>query len=104
MYYNMFEDDVCWILLYLVMMVGLDGLLNDLLLYLWLWGVFLCVFGYYVCDINLLLFEEVICKMMLLFVCCYGILKCGEVYVGYYVDLVLFDLVSVIDVVMFEKL
>lgn len=103
-YYNMDEQDVWWVMCYLVIMIGFDGLLNDLMLYLCLWGVFLWVFGYYSCDEQLFLLIIVVYKMIGLLVVCFQLVDCGLVKIGYFVDLVLFDLQMVCDVVSFFDL
>lgn len=102
-YHNMSEDDVRAILAHPATMVGSDGLPNDPLPHPRLWGTFPRVLGHYARDVQLMPLEEAVRKMTGLSARRFGLEKRGEIHVGYYADLVLFDSALVCDLATFEN-
>jgi N-acyl-D-amino-acid deacylase len=102
-YHNMSEDDVRRILSHPATMVGSDGLPNDPLPHPRLWGAFPRVLGHYARDTALIPLEEAVRKMTSLSARRFGLTERGEVKVGYYADLVVFDPERVRDAATFAE-
>lgn len=96
-YHNMAEDDMRRILRHPLSMVGSDGLPNDPHPHPRLWGAFPRVIGHFCRDQGLFTLPEAIHKMTGLSARSFGLCDRGELRVGAYADLTLFDFDKVQD-------
>lgn len=101
-YHNMAEDDMRRILKHPLSMVGSDGLPNDPHPHPRLWGAFPRVIGHFCRDQGLFTLAEAIHKMTGLSAASFGLADRGELRVGAYADLTLFDFDTVRDVATFD--
>lgn len=81
-----------------------EGVFLKCSIYLWVYGFFVWVLGKYSREEKLFSMEEVVRWFSVLFVKNFQLDCRGELKVGYFVDIVFFDLVFVIDYVIFEQL
>lgn len=91
-YHNMSEADMRQVLSHPLSMVGSDGLPNDPHPHPRLWGAFPRVLAHYSRDLKLLPLTEAVRKMTGLSAANFGLTDRGEIRVGAFADLVLFDL------------
>jgi len=96
-YHNMAEDDMRRILKHPLSMVGSDGLPNDPHPHPRLWGAFPRVIGHFCRDQGLFSLPEAIHKMTGLSARSFGLGDRGELRVGAFADLTLFDFAEVRD-------
>lgn len=101
-YFDMHEDDVQRILANPLVMIGSDGIPHDQHPHPRLWGTFPRVLGHYSRDVGLFSLEEAVRKMTSLPATKFRLKDRGQVAVGYFADLVVFDPASIIDVATFE--
>ncbi|WP_312958562.1 N-acyl-D-amino-acid deacylase family protein [Stutzerimonas nitrititolerans] len=101
-YHNMAEDDMRRILKHPLSMVGSDGLPNDPHPHPRLWGTFPRVIGHFCRDQGLFTLAEAIHKMTGLSASSFGLGDRGELRVGAYADLTLFDFDNVQDRATFD--
>ncbi|CAK4074864.1 N-acyl-D-amino-acid deacylase family protein [Vibrio sp. 16] len=102
-YHCMDENDVKRVLKYKLTMVGSDGLPNDPHPHPRLWGTFPKVLGYYSRDEKLFPLAEAIHKMTGMSAKRYNLHGRGEIRVGAYADLVLFNPNTIKDTATFEN-
>ena len=102
-YFMMDEQDVQRILKYPHTMIGSDGLPHDTQPHPRLWGTFPRVLGHYARDVGLFSLEEAIRKMTALSASQFQLADRGQLAVGYYADLVLFDDQLIIDTATFDN-
>lgn len=102
-YFDMHEDDVRRILANPLVMIGSDGIPHDQHPHPRLWGTFPRVLGHYSRDVGLFSLEEAVRKMTSLPAAKFRLKDRGQVAVGHFADLVVFDPASIIDVATFEK-
>ncbi|GHB12767.1 N-acyl-D-amino-acid deacylase family protein [Salinicola rhizosphaerae] len=96
-YHNMSEADMRLVLSHPLSMVGSDGLPNDPHPHPRLWGAFPRVLAHYSRDLKLLPLTEAVRKMTGLSAANFGLTDRGEIRVGAFADLVLFDLEALED-------
>ncbi|KHA62029.1 D-aminoacylase [Vibrio variabilis] len=101
-YHCMDENDVKRVLKYKLTMVGSDGLPNDPHPHPRLWGTFPKVLGHYSRDEKLFPLAEAIHKMTGMSAKRYNLHGRGEIRVGAYADLVLFNPNTIKDTATFE--
>ena len=101
-YFSMDESDVQRILAYPYAMIGSDGLPNDEHPHPRLWGTFPRVLGHYSRDLGLFSLEEAVRRMTGYPAGRFGLADRGEIRVGAFADLVLFDPHTVEDRATFE--
>ena len=101
-YFSMHEDDVQRILSYSETMIGSDGLPHDAKAHPRLWGTFPRVLGHYSRDLNLFPLETAVRKMSGLTARNFGLVDRGELRVGAFADITLFDPAIVVDLADFE--
>ena len=101
-YFMMSEDDVQRILSHPKAMIGSDGLPHDDHPHPRLWGTFPRVLGHYAREQGLFTLEEAVRRMTSLPAAQFGLTERGELNVGSYADLVLFNQKTVIDCATFE--
>ncbi len=101
-YFAMHEDDVRRILAYGETMIGSDGLPHDAKAHPRLWGTFPRVLGHYSRDLNLFPLETAVHKMSGLTARNFGLADRGEIRVGAFADLTLFDAANVVDLADFD--
>ncbi len=102
-YHCMLEQDVQQFLSYQHSMVGSDGLPCDPHPHPRLWGTFPRVLGHYCRDQQTLPLSLAIHKMTALPASRFKLHKRGQIKVGFYADLVLFDANNVIDMADYSK-
>ncbi|MEH0759692.1 D-aminoacylase [Vibrio sp. 16] len=102
-YHCMDENDVKRVLKYKLTMVGSDGLPNDPHPHPRLWGTFPKVLGHYSRDEKLFPLAEAIHKMTGMSAKRYNLNGRGEIRVGAYADLVLFNPNTIKDTATFEN-
>lgn len=102
-YHNMAEEDMRRILKHPLSMVGSDGLPNDPHPHPRLWGTFPRVIGHFCRDQRLFTLSEAIHKMTGLSASSFGLGDRGELRVGAYADLTLFDFDNVQDRATFDE-
>lgn len=102
-YFDMHEDDVQRILANPLVMIGSDGIPHDQHPHPRLWGTFPRVLGHYSRDVGLFPLEEAVRKMTSLPAEKFRLRGRGQVVVGYFADLVVFDPATIIDAATFEK-
>jgi N-acyl-D-amino-acid deacylase len=101
-YFMMDEADVQRIIAYGHSMIGSDGLPHDKHPHPRLWGTFPRVLGHYARDLGLLTLEDAVRCMTGLTAHEFGLTDRGEVRVGAFADLVMFDPDTIIDTATFE--
>jgi N-acyl-D-amino-acid deacylase len=101
-YFSMDEADVQRILAYPYAMIGSDGLPNDAHPHPRLWGTFPRVLGHYARDLGLFSLEEAVRRMTGYPASRFGLVDRGEIRVGAFADLVLFDPRTIKDQATFE--
>jgi N-acyl-D-amino-acid deacylase len=101
-YFTMDEADVRRILSYPHTMIGSDGLPHDTHPHPRLWGTFPRVLGHYCRDEKLFPLEEAVRRMTGLPAQQFGLANRGQIAVGAYADIVVFDPATVIDRATFE--
>lgn len=101
-YHNMHPSDVERVLKYRLTMIGSDGLPNDPHPHPRLWGAFPRVLGHYCRDRKIFSLETAIHKMTGLSAKRFKLAGRGEIKVGNYADLVLFDKDEIKDIANFE--
>lgn len=101
-YFSMDEDDVQRILSYPNAMFGSDGLPHDEFPHPRLWGTFPRILGHYSRDLGLFPLEEAVRRMTSLSAAEFGLKDRGEVAVGKYADLCVFDANDIIDSASFQ--
>lgn len=102
-YHCMDENDVKRVLKYKLTMVGSDGLPNDPHPHPRLWGTFPKVLGHYCREEKLFSLAEAIHKMTGMSAKRYNLKDRGEIKVGAYADLVLFNPNTIKDTATFEN-
>ncbi|MEP9373814.1 D-aminoacylase [Mesorhizobium sp. KR1-2] len=102
-YFDMHEDDVQRILANPLVMIGSDGIPHDQHPHPRLWGTFPRVLGHYSRDVGLFPLEEAVRKMTSLPAAKFRLKDRGQVAVGYFADLVVFDPATIIDAATFDK-
>jgi len=102
-YHCMDENDVKRVLKYKLTMVGSDGLPNDPHPHPRLWGTFPKVLGYYCREEKLFPLAEAIHKMTGMSAKRYNLQGRGEIRVGAFADLVLFNPNTIKDTATFEN-
>ncbi|WP_407332750.1 amidohydrolase family protein [Enterovibrio sp. 27052020O] len=102
-YHNMDAQDVERVLQYPLTMIGSDGLPNDPHPHPRLWGAFPRVLGYYSRDRGLFPLKTAIYKMTGLSAKRFNLARRGEIKIGHYADLVLFNPETVNDSASFQK-
>ncbi len=100
-YHSMSEDDMRRILRHAATVIGSDGLPNDPRPHPRLWGTFPRVLGHYSRDEQLFPLAEAVHKMSGLSARRFGLAERGEIRVGNWADLVLFDAATIRDVATF---
>lgn len=96
-YFMMDEDDVQRILAFDDTMIGSDGLPHDAIPHPRLWGSFPRVLGHYSRDLGLFPLETAVRKMTGLTARNFGLVDRGEIRVGAFADLTLFDPATIAD-------
>lgn len=102
-YFEMDESEMQSLLKQPGTMVGSDGLPHDLVPHPRLWGTFPRVVGYYARELGLFSVEQAIHQMTGLTASVFGLEKRGEIKIGNYADLVIFDESKIIDVADFDN-
>ena len=102
-YFQMREDDVQRVLQYPATMIGSDGLPHDSHPHPRLWGTFPRVLGHYSRELGLFPLETAVHKMTGLSARRFKLLDRGEIRVGGYADITLFDPHTVMDAATFEQ-
>ena len=101
-YFQMREDDVQRVLQYPATMIGSDGLPHDSHPHPRLWGTFPRVLGHYCRELALFPLETAVHKMTGLSARQFKLAGRGEIRVGGFADITLFDPETVIDAATFE--
>jgi N-acyl-D-amino-acid deacylase len=101
-YFQMREDDVQRVLRYPATMIGSDGLPHDQHPHPRLWGTFPRVLGHYSRDLGLFPLEAAVHKMTGLSARQFRLASRGEIRVGAYADIVVFDAATISDTATFE--
>ena len=96
-YFAMDEQEVQRIFQHPCCMVGSDGLPNDANPHPRLWGTFTRILGRYVREKGLVSIEQAVRKITSLPAAVYGLAERGQIRLGYWADLVVFDPDTVID-------
>jgi N-acyl-D-amino-acid deacylase len=102
-YFQMREDDVQRVLRYPATMIGSDGLPHDQHPHPRLWGTFPRVLGHYSRDLGLFPLEAAVHKMTGLSARQFRLARRGEIRVGAYADIVVFDAATIGDAATFEQ-
>jgi N-acyl-D-amino-acid deacylase len=102
-YWTMDEPDVQRVLSFPHTMIGSDGLPHDFHPHPRLWGTFPRVLGHYCRELGLFGLEEAVRRMTSLPAARFGISQRGNMTVGNYADLTVFDPETVIDRASFEQ-
>jgi len=102
-YFQLHEEDVRRILAFPHSMIGSDGLPWDQHPHPRLWGSFPRVLGHYARDLNLFTLEEAVRRMTGLPARVFGFRDRGEIKVGAFADITVFDPLSVLDKGTFLK-
>jgi N-acyl-D-amino-acid deacylase len=103
LYFMMDEDDVIRIMRFSEAMIGSDGLPEDQHPHPRLWGTFPRVLGRYVREQNVLTLENAVHRMTGLSAARFGVKGRGEIAVGNYADLCIFDPQTILDTATFEQ-
>ena len=101
-YFSMDEEDVQAILSHPDAMIGSDGLPHDEHPHPRLWGTFPRVLGHYCRELGLFSLEEAVRRMTGLSAKNFGLKDRGEIRVGAYADLCVFDPKTVLDEATFD--
>ena len=101
-YFQMREDDVQRVLRHPATMIGSDGLPHDRHPHPRLWGTFPRVLGHYSRDLGLFPLEVAVHKMTGLSARRFDLHERGELRVGWFADLCVFDPHTVADVATFD--
>jgi N-acyl-D-amino-acid deacylase len=102
-YFQMREDDVQRVLRHPATMIGSDGLPHDRHPHPRLWGTFPRVLGHYCRDLGLFPLEAAVHKMTGLSARRFGLEQRGELRVGWFADVCVFDPAAIADVATFEE-
>ena len=102
-YFSMAEDDVQRILSFAETMIGSDGIPHDAIPHPRLWGTFPRVLGHYSRDLQLFPLEAAVRKMTGLTARNFGLQDRGEIRVGAWADITLFDAGTIADAADFER-
>jgi N-acyl-D-amino-acid deacylase len=102
-YFMMGEEDVRRVLAYPGAMIGSDGIPGDAHPHPRLWGTFPRVLGHYCRELKLMGLEEAIRRMTSLPARNFNLKDRGEIRLGAFADLVVFDAASIADRATFEK-
>ena len=102
-YFQMREDDVQRVLAYPATMIGSDGLPHDQHPHPRLWGTFPRVLGHYSRELGLFSLETAVHKMTGLSAQRFRLADRGEIRIGAYADIVVFDAATVKDVATFAQ-
>jgi N-acyl-D-amino-acid deacylase len=102
-YFSMAEPDVQRILAFADTMIGSDGIPHDAIPHPRLWGTFPRVLGHYSRDLRLFPLESAVRKMTGLTARNFGLQDRGEIRVGAWADITLFDPATVADAADFER-
>jgi N-acyl-D-amino-acid deacylase len=102
-YFQMREDDVQRVLRYPATMIGSDGLPHDSHPHPRLWGTFPRILGHYCRDLGLFSLETAVHKMTGLSARQFKLAGRGEIRVGSFADITLFDPETVLDAATFEQ-
>jgi N-acyl-D-amino-acid deacylase len=102
-YFQMREDDVRRVLQYPATMIGSDGLPHDQHPHPRLWGTFPRVLGHYSRELGLFPLETAVHKMTGLSARQFRLEDRGEVRVGAYADLVVFNAATIRDTATFDQ-
>jgi N-acyl-D-amino-acid deacylase len=102
-YFQMREDDVRRVLSYPATMIGSDGLPHDQHPHPRLWGTFPRVLGHYSRDLGLFPLETAVHKMTGLSARQFRLTDRGEIRVGAFADVVVFDAATISDGATFEQ-
>jgi N-acyl-D-amino-acid deacylase len=102
-YFQMAEEDVQRVLRYPATMIGSDGLPHDQHPHPRLWGTFPRVLGHYCRELGLFSLETAVHKMSGLSARRFRLDDRGEIRLGAYADVVVFDAVTVKDVATFKQ-
>ena len=102
-YFQMREDDVQRVLKYPATMIGSDGLPHDQHPHPRLWGTFPRVLGHYSRELGLFPLETAVHKMTGLSARHFRLDDRGEIRVGAYADVVVFDAATISDAATFEQ-
>jgi N-acyl-D-amino-acid deacylase len=102
-YFQMREDDVQRVLSYPATMIGSDGLPHDQHPHPRLWGTFPRVLGHYSRELGLFSLETAVHKMTGLSARQFRLEGRGEIRVGAFADIVLFDAATIKDTATFEQ-
>lgn len=102
-YFQLDETDVRTIMAHPRTMIGSDGLPHDVHPHPRLWGTFPRVLGHYARDVGLFSLEEAVFRMTGLAAREFGIDRRGELKVGNFADLVVFDPDAINDRATFEE-
>jgi len=101
-YHCMDDADVNRFLSHPLTMIGSDGLPEDPQPHPRLWGAFPRVLGHYSRDLGLFTLHEAVRKMTGLSAARFGLIGRGEIRLGHWADLVLFDPATVRDTARFD--
>jgi N-acyl-D-amino-acid deacylase len=102
-YFMMDEADVIRILTSTMAMVGSDGLPDDSHPHPRLWGTFPRVFRRYVREQKVLSLENAVHRMTGLSAECFGLRDRGQIRVGFYADVTVFDAQEIGDAATFDE-
>jgi len=102
-YFQMREDDVQRVLAYPATMIGSDGLPHDQHPHPRLWGTFPRELGHYSRELGLFSLETAVHKMTGLSAQRFRLADRGEIRIGAYADIVVFDAATVKDVATFAQ-
>ena len=102
-YFQMREDDVQRVLRYPATMIGSDGLPHDRHPHPRLWGTFPRVLGHYSRELALFPLEIAVHKMTGLSARRFNLQQRGELRVGWFADVCVFDPATVSDAATFEQ-
>jgi len=102
-YFQIDEQDMRRIMQYAPTMIGSDGLPHDTHPHPRLWGTFPRVLGHYCREEGLFTLEQAVHKMTGLSAGNFGLKDRGEVRVGAFADLVVFDAARIIDTATFAN-
>jgi N-acyl-D-amino-acid deacylase len=103
LYFIMDDDDVTRIMRFQKSMIGSDGLPEDQHPHPRLWGTFPRVLGRYVREANVLTLEDAVHRMTGLSASQFNLKGRGQIKVGYYADLCIFDPQTVLDTATFDE-
>ncbi len=102
-YFQMREDDVQRVLQYPATMIGSDGLPHDQHPHPRLWGTFPRVLGHYSRDLGLFSLETAVHKMSGLSARQFRLEDRGDIRVGAFADITVFDPMAIKDAATFER-